>query len=74
MFLRFGDDFWVILGAIIVKKIDKKSVKKLTEFLRSKLEAGSSTWEAGKAVQGGGCLSSIPGSSQPDAVHRPAGP
>ena len=30
------------------------------ESFRSKLEAGSSTWEAGKAVQGGGCQTSIP--------------
>ena len=41
------------------------------KFLRSKLEAGSSTGEAEKAVQGGGSLTGIPGSPQSTGLLVP---
>ena len=50
IFLRFRNNFRVIFGAKMVKKIEEKSIRLLMEFQSSKLGAGKSILEAGEAV------------------------
>ena len=52
--------FGTILGARIGEK-SKRKIEISMEFLWSKLEAGSSIWEAGEAVRRVGATQLIPG-------------